>query len=56
MADENEFMSDREKLAVQVENDHVYLYSKCCGCGDAMTDLDTIKGLFAELGVFLAQQ
>lgn len=49
----NTFTTDRDKLAVQVEEDHVYVQSDCCGCGDMMTSMAKIAKLRDELDAFL---
>lgn len=51
---DNCFQSDRpDKLYIQVEDDHLYVASDCCGCGDELSDPDTLRRLHAELGQLL---
>lgn len=50
----NRFETDKGELALQVEDDHVYvLHSGCCGCGEEMTDMAEVAALHKALGEFL---
>jgi hypothetical protein len=48
-----EHLTDNRKMEVQVENDHVFVYSACCGCGGGITNTEDVRRLRDALSFLL---